>query len=154
MTRIRGAVRGRLTLALVLIALSSRSTGANHEGSPPSPPPFARCEAESRSSFGELPISSPEQLKGMKRTKGRLPKYPDLPKGTRGRGTSIHELLIRPDGKVQRVWSLREPLFEPPFPAFGRAIADALGEWEYEPLVVDGRAVPACITVTTTIHWR
>lgn len=147
-------VVGALTLAFTSATSSAASVRAEQPSPAPSPSPFARCAAASRNVFGELPRSLPEQLLGIKRRKGRLPKYPDLPKGTRGRGMSIHELLIRPDGKVQRVWSVREPSFEPPFPAFGQAIVDALQEWEYEPLLVDGRAVPVCLTVTTAIHWR
>ena len=142
------------SVLLVLAALSVEAAGGDSHPAAPSPSALGRCEAGSRSAFGELPRSSPEQLKGIKRTKGRLPKYPDIPKGTRGSGTSVHELLIRSDGKVRRVWSIREPLFEPPFPAFEQAIVAALQEWEYEPLVVEGRAVPVCLVITTTIHWR
>jgi len=39
------------------------------------------------------------------------------------------------------------------FPAFNRAIVDAIRLWEFEPLLINGRATPACSTVTVTIDF-
>ena len=55
---------------------------------------------------------------------------------------------------MQRVWTVREASLQPPFPPLGKAITDALQQWRYEPLIIDGRAVPVCLIITTTIHWR
>jgi hypothetical protein len=67
---------------------------------------------------------------------------------------ALHTLLVGPDGKVKRVWALREPTFTPPYPAFEAAIVVSLSQWEYEPLRVAGTALPVCVTVSTNIHWR
>jgi TonB family protein len=82
------------------------------------------------------------------------PKYPDLPRGTRGSGVSIHEILIGPDGRVHGVWVLQELVFEPSFPAFEESIANAIRGWRYEPPKSEGRVVPACIAVTINVDWK
>jgi TonB family protein len=154
MALVRGATVAMVALSPLLLASQlNGSTDVNRRASPSSSP-LSRCEAEARQTFDEQAWTTPIQLSGLKRASGRLPDYPDLPAGTRGSGTAIHELLIRPDGRVQRVWTIREPSLRPPFPAFGQAITDALQQWRYEPLIVEGRAVPVCLIFTTTIHWR
>jgi len=55
---------------------------------------------------------------------------------------------------VRNVWAVREPSFEPAFPAFSQAIVAALREWQYEPVKVEGQAVPVCLIVTTNINWK
>jgi outer membrane biosynthesis protein TonB len=139
---------------LLLTVQASGSVKAESRQAIPSPSPFTRCEAEARQAFGEQARSTPKDIATLKRTSGRLPDYPALPAGTRGSGAAVHELLIRPDGHVQRVWTVREASLQPPFPPFGKAITDALQQWRYEPLIIDGRAVPVCLIITTTIHWR
>jgi len=144
-----------LASSLLLVTVqASGSVKAESRQVSPSPSTFASCEAEAWKLFGDQARSNPRELSSLKRTSGRPPEYPSLPAGTRGSGTTVHELLIRPDGRVQRVWTLREPSLQPPFPPFGRAITDALQQWQYEPLIIDGHAVPVCLIITTTIHWR
>jgi hypothetical protein len=62
--------------------------------------------------------------------------------------------LINTTGKVARVWTIRRPQLNPPFPAFNRAIEDAVQQWEFEPLLVQGKPAPVCIAVTTYIDWQ
>lgn len=146
-----------MLLAMVAVSvLAASPLQAVAEPAPPipMPSPFARCEAESRRRFGQGPESAIGTLGSLKRLRGPQPKYPDLPRGTRGRGDALHELLIAPDGKVRHVWAVREPSFEPAFPAFGLAIVAALKEWQYEPVKVEGRFVPVCLMVTTNINWK
>jgi len=97
---------------------------------------------------GQLPKA------GLKKVRGANAAFPKVPQGTRGSGLAVHEVLIGPDGKVQSVWAVREPRFEPAFPAFTQAIVDALETWEYEPYRPRGQAVPVCMIVSTNIHWR
>jgi hypothetical protein len=61
------------------------------------------------------------------------------------------ELLVRADGTVAKVWSLREPKLIPAFAPFNEAILEAVRQWEYEPWTVDGRAAPFCVTVAMSI---
>lgn len=66
----------------------------------------------------------------------------------------LGEILIDNSGKIARVWALREVRFVPPFPAFNNAIADAIRQWQFEPLLVQDQATPACMTVTFNIDWQ
>jgi hypothetical protein len=58
-------------------------------------------------------------------------RYPDLPKDTAGQGGWVGELLVAETGNVVRVWTLREPDLTPPFPAFTKAITDAVSRWRF-----------------------
>jgi hypothetical protein len=120
----------------------------------PSPAVFARCEAEAKSRFNTPAVSGKLPKAGLKKVRGSKAALPELPQGTRGGGIAVHEVLIGPDGKVKSVWSVREPRFEPAFPAFTQAIVAALETWEYEPHRVGGKAAPVCMVVSTNIHWR
>jgi len=66
----------------------------------------------------------------------------------------IGELLVGFDGKVAHVWTLRDVRFTPPFPAFNAAIVAAIQQWEFEPVVVESKPTPICITATMTIDWQ
>ena len=84
-----------------------------------------------------------------------FPRYPKLPQGTKVQRTGwLGEILIGTDGKVLKVWPLRENQFSPPFPAFNKAITDALNEWQFAPFVVFGKAVPICMPVFVGVHWE
>jgi hypothetical protein len=115
---------------------------------------FARCEAEAKRRFGQPAVSDKLPKSGLKKLRGSQPVFPKLPPGTQGDGIAMHEVLVGPDGTVQEVWSVRQPTFEPAFPAFSEAIVVALKTWEYEPHHTGGEAVAACILVKTNIHWR
>lgn len=144
-----------LSAAVVLAFSAVGAAGGSEEPSPrPSPAPLERCEAASLTLFGERGESAGLFRSSLKRVRGALPRYPKLPRGTRGSGQAIHEMLIGPDGAVHAVWTVREPALTPPFPPFGEAIVTALRQWRYEPHRVSGRAVPVCLMMTTTIHWR
>ena len=62
---------------------------------------------------------------------------------------AVHEALIAPSGKVEKVWAVKSPC-----PQVDRAISSAVQQWEYAPTVVDEKAVPVCILVSTMLHPR
>ncbi|MBX7185657.1 MAG: energy transducer TonB [Vicinamibacteria bacterium] len=62
---------------------------------------------------------------------------------------AVHEALIAPSGKVEKVWGVKSPC-----PQVDRAISAAVQQWEYAPTVIDGKAVPVCIMVSTMLHPR
>jgi len=64
------------------------------------------------------------------------------------------EFLLDTQGKVLKVWTLREVGLSPPFPLFNEAIVDAIPQWQFEPLIVEGQSVPACTTVTVMTNLR
>jgi hypothetical protein len=61
--------------------------------------------------------------------------------------------LLDAKGRVSSVWATRKVKLTPSFPPFNQAIVDAIREWQFEPVVVNGRPMPACMTVTVTIDW-
>jgi hypothetical protein len=102
---------------------------------------------------GATPVRIEKSVRQPKKTRHATPKYPDLPPGTVGSGIWMGEVLTDTRGKVAEVWTIRDADLRPPFPAFSQAIVDAIRGWEFEPLIVDGQAVPACATVTMMINW-
>jgi len=93
-------------------------------------------------------------VRAPKKIRDVRPNYPEAPAGTVGSGIWIGEALINNSGKVVGVWPLREVEFTPPFPSFNSAITDAIRQWEFEPLLVQGKPAPVCMTVTVTINWQ
>jgi hypothetical protein len=66
----------------------------------------------------------------------------------------VGEVLINNAGKVAHVWPIREVQFVPRFSAFNDAMTDAMQQWEFEPLLVQGKPAAFCITVTFNINWQ
>jgi hypothetical protein len=56
--------------------------------------------------------------------------------------------LIDTQGKVSRVWTIREVKLTPPVRLFNKSITDAVAKWEFAPAAVDDVPVPTCQTVT------
>ena len=109
------------------------------------------CEREALGLVGRKPAGS---LRAPKKLRDVAPSYPDLPPGTTGRGMWVGEMLVDTSGAVARVWPIREIAFTPPSPAFNTAITDAIRQWRYDPLRLEGQPVPFCLTMTITIHWK
>ena len=65
----------------------------------------------------------------------------------------IGEALVDSSGTVREVWTIRPLSFNPAWPEFEAAIPAAIRKWSYEPAVVDGTAVPVCVTVSVRIRW-
>jgi hypothetical protein len=53
--------------------------------------------------------------------------------------------------RAERSEGLREVEATPPWPEFNQAITTAIGQWLFEPTVVEGRHVPVCMAVTVGI---
>jgi hypothetical protein len=134
-----GAVPGRLQSS------DSREKAAPRSGV---------CEREVEKLVGQKAVRIGRSMRAPKKLRGVPPKHPELPPGTRASGVWLGEILINDSGKIVRVWPLREIRLVPPFPAFNDAITDAIRQWEFEPLLVQGRAMPVCMTVTVNIDWK
>jgi hypothetical protein len=52
------------------------------------------------------------------------------------------------------VWPIREVEFKPPFPVFNSAITGTIQQCEFEPLFIQGKPVPVCLTVAVNIDWQ
>jgi hypothetical protein len=112
------------------------------------------CRRNAEQLVGQKAVAVDRSVEAPKKIRNVSPKYPELPQDTRGSGGWLGEVLVSQSGKVARVWPLREVRFTPSFPAFNTAITDAIQQWEYEPLLVRGKAVPLCITVSINIDWQ
>ena len=112
------------------------------------------CEREGESVLGQKPVRVGGSIAAPKKVRDVSPKYPELPPGTTVGGIWVGEALVDTSGKVTRVWPIREIRVKPPFPAFNSAITDAIRQWEFEPLSVEGKSVPGCMTVTVHINLQ
>ena len=66
----------------------------------------------------------------------------------------IGEALVDQDGKVRDVWTIRPLRFEPAWPEFEDALRASIRQLVYEPVVIDGKAVPVCVTISVINHVR
>ena len=83
------------------------------------------------------------------------PAYPSLPPNTRVKSnTWVGEILLDQTGTVSQVWTIREMQFTPRFPAFSRAVVDAVWQWRFEPAMIDGRAIPLCMTTSVLVDFE
>jgi hypothetical protein len=64
-------------------------------------------------------------------------------------GAGAHEVLVGADGKVERTWLIKAPCSQ-----VATALEEAIRQWEYEPVIVDGKPVPFCMMVATRVHPR
>jgi protein TonB len=72
------------------------------------------------------------------------PDYPPIAISARKEGVVILEATVDEDGSVERVRVLRsEPLLD-------NAAIDAVKQWRYSPLQLNGRAHPFILTVTVS----
>jgi TonB family protein len=81
-------------------------------------------------------------VKPPRKIKDVNPHYPDLAKQAGIQGIVILEAIIDPEGKVDKVRVLHS------IPGLDQAAIDAVRQWEYEPTLLEGLAVPLVMTVT------
>jgi len=111
------------------------------------------CQRQSAKLVGQKAVRIDKTIKAPKKIRNASPHYPPWPPGATGRGMWVGEVLLDTRGRVSHVWPIREVEITPALPAFNKAIVDAIRQWEFEPLVVDDKKVPACMTVTVNINW-
>lgn len=112
------------------------------------------CERQAVRLVGQRAVRVGEGTKGPRKTRDARPDYPSWPPEATGRGVWIGEALIDTRGRVTHAWTIREVEITPELPAFSKAIVDAIRRWQFEPLVLDGVTMPACMTVAVTPHWQ
>jgi len=135
------------------VAVGLISTGPRENAWAADLAPAGVCMHEGQKLVGASPVLIGKSVRQPKKVRNVVPKYPQLPPGTTGSGRWIGEFLLDARGRVATVWTIREVDLKPAFPAFNRAIVDAIRLWEFEPLLISGRATPACSTVTMTIDF-
>jgi outer membrane biosynthesis protein TonB len=132
----------------VLVVVTSASVSSSSAVSKP-----GVCMREGGRLAGVRPVSVAKLKRPPKKILGAPPTYPELLSTVRGSGPWIGEVLLDERGRVAHVWPIREPRLKPPVPAFNAAIVDAVQEWQFEPVFVNARSSPACLTVSVTIDW-
>lgn len=73
------------------------------------------------------------------------PEYPPLMRQGRVQGKVILEAIIEKDGRVTDV-----RIVESPHPMLDESAIDAVQQWRYKPILIDGKPTPARVTITTT----
>ena len=74
------------------------------------------------------------------------PAYPEIAMAARTSAMLILEAIVGADGRVQEVKVLRgQPLFD-------QAAVDAVKQWRYRPLLLNGIPVPFIVTVTLSFN--
>jgi protein TonB len=82
------------------------------------------------------------RIKAPTKTRNVQPVYPQIAQRARVQGVVIVEATIDPGGKVRETRLLRS------IPLLDQAALDAVRQWEYEPTLLNGVAVPVIMTVT------
>jgi TonB family protein len=91
--------------------------------------------------FPETPVRVTNPAAGPKVVRQVEPHYPDAALRRNIHGVVKLEVLVTPEGRVAGARHIHGPQI------LGDAAAAAVRQWQYEPLVVDGKAVPALIEV-------
>jgi len=102
--------------------------------------------------IGGLPLEPPPPPRKAVRVGGAIvapklihrvaPEYPPLAALTRVQGTVILEATVGEDGRVQSVTLLRgQPILQ-------EAAIEAVKQWRYQPLLLNGQPTPFVLTVT------
>jgi protein TonB len=108
---------------------------------PPPPPPPAPPAPQQPVRIGGQ-ISAPELLRRVE------PVYPDIAVMAKVTGTVILEAMVATDGTVESVKVLRPVKF------LDGAAIDAVKQWRYKPLILNGMPVPFVLTVTLTFSIK
>ncbi|NOT26858.1 MAG: energy transducer TonB, partial [Acidobacteria bacterium] len=72
------------------------------------------------------------------------PVYPDLAVRAAVEGVVILEAIVNREGRVEDVKVIR------PIELLNRAAMNAVRQWRYEPLLINGEPAPFIVTVTVT----
>jgi protein TonB len=107
---------------------------------PPPPPPAPAAPPQPVRIGGQ--INAPELVHRVE------PVYPDIAVIAKVTGTVILEAVVGTDGAVDAVKVLRPVKF------LDQAAIDAVKQWRYSPLVLNGVATPFVLTVTLTFSIR
>jgi periplasmic protein TonB len=94
--------------------------------------------------------AAPVRVGGMIRTPKLLnrvkPEYPPLAMAARTSATLVIEAVVGTDGRVETVTVLRgQPLFD-------QAALDAVKQWRYQPLLLNGMPRPFVVSITLVFH--
>jgi TonB family protein len=99
-------------------------------------------KAKALKKFAEGAVAAEGDIKPPKQVKELMPVYPEAARSAGVQGVVILSVRTNEKGEVVDVMVLRS------IPLLDQAAIDAVMQWAYEPLVVEGKAVPAVFNVT------
>jgi hypothetical protein len=129
------------TTLLALVVVSAAEAG-----------PARACVEQSEQLVGQRAGIAAQPLK---KVRDAAPEYPTRPGSSKALSSIwIGEALVDATGAVREVWTIRPLRFEPAWPELEAAIPAAIRKWSYEPALVEGTAVPVCVTVSVRLNWE
>jgi protein TonB len=108
-------------------------------GGIPNAPPAAPSQA---------PVRVGGQIKAPDLVHRVEPRYPPIAQNAHVGGTVVLEAVVAKTGQVQSVRVLRG------IPMLNDAAAEAVKQWRYSPLMLNGQATPFILTVTVTFRLQ
>jgi len=134
----------RAALAVMLILTVAAAVEAG---------PTRQCVEQSEALVGQRAMLVDKDALVPRKLRSVPPDYP-IRQGSSKMLSSIWfgEALVAQDGKVRDVWTIRPLRFEPAWPEFEEAIRASIRQTVYEPVVVDGKATPVCVTISVFVH--
>jgi TonB family protein len=123
--------------------------GANGSAAIPPPPPPAPAPGAIPRTFSPVPdwpapIRVGGAIKVPTKVKHVAPVYPAIAQSAQVQGVVILELLIAPDGLVADARVMRS------IPLLDQAALDAVRQWEFQPVRLNGSPVPVLMTATVS----
>lgn len=93
---------------------------------------------------GQTPVRVGGQIKAPDLVHRVDPRYPTIAQSAHVSGVVVLEATVDPSGRVQSVHMVRG------IPLLNEAALEAVKQWRYSPLMLNGRATPFILTVTVT----
>jgi protein TonB len=87
-------------------------------------------------------ILPPQKVKDVR------PAYPAIAQSSRAQGVVILEVVVGPEGRVDRIAVMRS------IPLLDQAAMDAVKEWEFTQTLLNGAPVPVVMTVTVNFSLQ
>ena len=105
-------------------------------------------KAKTLEKFAQGAIRAIKDIKPPKLVKEVAPVYPEVARVAVIEGVVILGVKTDEEGKVKDVIVLRS------IPLLDQAAIDAVRQWVYEPMIIDGKAVPVVFTVTVRFQLK
>jgi len=96
----------------------------------------------------EAPLRASGEIRQPRRIKAVAPEYPEIARQARVEGIVIIEATTDIYGRVQNMKVLRS------IPLLDQAALDAVRQWVYEPMIINGRPRGVIFTVTVTFKLK
>lgn len=157
-----GGKEGETGAVEITIATEPYSSGGVTGGVPGFPLSWIREDAKMPSKDEPAPVKAAGDIKPPKLIKHVVLVYPELARQARIDGTVVLEVETDVAGKVRRVKAVGSDVMQNTKPdtaqqaaqVLFQAAIEAVRQWEYEPLIVDGKPRVALFTVMVNFRLR